>query len=197
MRKNRGLVIASIRTYRLGEGPLRATLLLLSVLGANAQDSIAPRPAEVRDAEILERYERQAAKAFETIRRENNLPKLSRIAHRQQLDQLVCTAALNDANPSGQNFPAALMYKTSDPASVTEELKSIAQYDQVETPPDSRYALAVWPGTDKKTGQRVYWVGVEIYTSAFYEFIDNNFTDNRPDRNQWKRMVAQPCRDVR
>jgi hypothetical protein len=89
------------------------------------------------------------------------------------------------------------MYKTSDPEAVTEELKSIAQYDQVEAPPNSRYAIAIWPGTDKTTGRRVYWVGVEIYMSAFYEFIDNTFTDNRPYRNKWNRMVASPCREER
>jgi hypothetical protein len=146
---------------------------------------------------FLKGYERQIAQTFESLRRENNLPKLSRITRRQELDQLVCTAALNGANPSGQNFPAKLMYKTSDPASVNEQLKSIAQYNQLETPPNSRYAVAIWPGTDKDTGRRIYWVGVEIYTSAFYEFIDNTFTDNRPYRNKWKEMVTPPCRDIR
>jgi hypothetical protein len=89
------------------------------------------------------------------------------------------------------------MYKTPDPASVTEELKAIAHFNQVETPPNSRYAVAIWPGTDKESGRRIYWVGVEIYMSAVYEFIDNTFTDNRPYRNQWKEKVAAPCRDVR
>jgi hypothetical protein len=178
-------------------GPFRVALLLLLLLGANAQDPIPPRSTEIRDPRIFERHERQVAQTFESIRRENDLPKLSRITHRQELDQLVCTAALNDANPSGQNSPAALMYKTSDPAAVTEELKSIARFSQVETPPNSRYAVAIWPRTDKETGQRIYWVGVEIYTSAFYEFIDNTFTDNRPYRNEWKKKVAPSCRDVR
>jgi hypothetical protein len=172
-------------------------LLLLSLLSANAQDHTAPRPAEARDPKIFERYEFQVAQTFESIRRENDLPKLSRITRRQELDQLVCTAALNDTNPSGQNLPAKLMYKTSDPASVTEELKSIARYNQVETPPNSRYAVAIWPGTDKTTRGRIYWVGVEFCISAFYEFIDNTFTDNRPVRNQWKEMVAPSCRDIR
>jgi hypothetical protein len=180
----------------VGNGPFHVALLLLALLSVNAQDSIA-HPTEVRDSKIFEKYERQIAQHFESIRHENKLPKLSRIAHRQDLDQLVCTAALNDANPSGQNFPAALMYKTPDPESVTEELKSIARYNQVETPPNSRFAVAIWPGIEKETGRRIYWVGVEIYTSAFYEFVDNTFTDNRSYRNEWKKIVAPPCRDVR
>lgn len=181
----------------MGKGPFRAAPLLLALLSVNAQDSIALHPREIRNPKIFEKYERQMAQTFESIRHQNNLPKLSRITHRQDLDQLVCTAALNDANPSGQNFPAALMYKTSDPASVTEELKSIARYNQVETPPNSRFAVAIWPGIEKETGRHVYWIGVQIYTSAFYEFIDNTFTDNRSYRNEWKKMVAPPCRDVK
>jgi hypothetical protein len=181
----------------VGKGPFRVALLLLLLLSANAQESSAPRTRALGDPKVFEGYERQLAQSFESLRRENNLPKLSRITRRQELDQLVCTAALNDANPSGQNFPAKLMYKTSDPASRNQELKSIARYNQLETPPNSRYALAIWPGTDKDTGRRIYWVGVEIYTSAFFEFIDNTFTDNRPYRNQWKELVAPSCRDVR
>ena len=182
----------------MGNGPFRVALLLQSLLSANAQDSVAPRPTEVRDPKIFERYERQLAQSFESIRRDNALPKLARITHRQELDQLVCTAALNDANPSGQNFPANLMYKTSDPTSVPDELKSIARYkDLLEPSIDSRYAVSIWPGTDKETGRHIYWVGVEIYPSAFWEFIDNNFTDDRSYRNQWKKMVAPPCRNVR
>jgi len=94
-------------------------------------------------------------------------------------------------------FHAALMYKTSDPASVTKEFKSVALFHQVETPPTSRYAVAVWPGLDTETGRRIYWVGVEIYTSAFYEFIDRTFTDDRFSWGEWKKLVDPTCRDVR
>ena len=181
----------------MAEGHLGIALLLLSLFTANAQGPTAPRAIEVRDPKMFEKYERQLAQIFEMIRRENNLPKLSRINRRQELDQLACTAALSDANPYGHNAPAALMYATSDPTSVTEELKSIARFNQVETPPDSRYAVAIWPGIDKETGRQIYWVGVKIYTSAFYEFIDNTFTDDRPYRNQWKERVAPACRDIR
>jgi len=180
----------------VGKDLFRIALLLPSILIATAQDSTTPRATEVRDPKVFERYESQVAQTFESIHRENGLPKLARIARRQQLDQQVCTAALNGANPYGHSFPAALMYRTSDPTSVTEELKSIARYNQVETPPNSRYAVAIWPGTDKASGRRIYWVGIEIYMSAFFEFIDNTFTDNRPYRNQWKEIVAPPCRDV-
>jgi hypothetical protein len=177
--------------------PFRVALPLLSLLSVNAQDPTAPLPTQPRDPKIFEKYERQIAQTFESIRRDSALPKLSRITHRQQLDQLVCTAALNDSNPYHENAPANLIYKTSDPTSVTEELKSIAQLKDIVGPPDSRYAVSIWPGTDKETGRRIYWVGIEICQSAFWEFIDNNFTDDRPYRNEWKKMVAPPCRNVR
>jgi hypothetical protein len=177
----------------VGKEFFRATLMSLAILRVSAQDTITP----ARDPKIFDKYESQIAQTFESLRHENNLPKLSRITHRQDLDQLVCTAALNDANPRRHNSPAALMYKTSDPESVTEEMKSIARFNQVETPPNSRFAVAVWPGIEKQTGRHIYWVGVQIYPSAFFEFIDNTFTDNRSYRNDWKKLVAPSCRDVR
>ena len=173
-------------------------LMLLSLHSASAQDSATLPPAEGRDPKVFGKYERQVAETLESIRRENDLPKLSRIAHREELDQLVCTAALNGVSPWHENRPAALMYETTDPASLTEELKWVARFNQVEArPPFSRYAIAIWPGIDKETGRRIYWVGVKMYMSAFGEFIDDTFTDNRSYRNEWKKMVAPPCRVVR
>ena len=127
----------------MNNGRSRVALALLALLSANAQDAVAPRRTEVRDPKIFEGYERQIAQTFESIRRGNALPRLSRITHRQDLDQLVCTAALDDASPYGGNSAGDLMYKTSNPASVTPELKSIAQFDLLETPPNSRYAVAI------------------------------------------------------
>src|ERR1700728_435121 len=98
---------ASTRINRRSQvGPRSVALLLLSLLGANAQLYDAPQPPEGRDPKAFEKYELHVALTFESIRRENGLPKLSRINRRQELDQLVCTAALNDANPSGHNLPA-------------------------------------------------------------------------------------------
>jgi hypothetical protein len=171
-----------------------AVLALASVARLGAQDSIASRTVDRR---VFKQYEDQLSRVFESLRRENRAPKLSRIPDRQDLRELVCTAALNDANPYGENSPANLMYKTPDPFLITEDLKSISRFKAVGTPPDSRYAVAVWPGIDKKTGKAIYWVGVGIYTSAFFEFVDNTFTDNRPYRNDWQKLVAPSCRNAR
>lgn len=176
------------------------TVEVALVFGAMVTSARAQAPAASisdRDRELFKRYEDRVSQTFETIRRENRLPKLSRIAHRQELRELVCTAAVRDANPYRQNFPANLIYKTPDPSLSTEELKSIARYNQPETPPNTRYAVAIWAGTDKETGDRTYWIGIEIYPSAFSEFIDNTFTDDRPYRNNWKTQVDPSCRNAR
>src|SRR5580692_4892007 len=124
----------------MGGVPFRfALLLLLSFVYGFAQ---GPSPIEGRERKLFERYEAQLARAFELIRAEKGVPTLSRIRRRQDLDQLVCTAALNDANPRSFNFAGAAMYKTSDPVSVTEELKSSAEFNHAYTPPTSRYAVA-------------------------------------------------------
>jgi hypothetical protein len=189
-------MVNSIRRLLGGRSCYFALTLLLSSFAA-AQDSGGLQTTRARDPKLFDRYESELARNFELIRRENNLPKLSRIAHRQDLDQLVCTAAASGLNARNEYFHAALIYKTSDPASITKGFKSVALFHQVETPPISRYAVAVWPGTEIETGRPIYWVGVETYTSAFYEFIDRTFTDDRFSWDEWKKLVDPTCRDLR
>jgi hypothetical protein len=172
---------------------------MFALLAGSARCQSGPQIAP-NDGKLRQQYEGRVAQIFESIRRDNGLPKFSRINHRHDLEQLVCTAAVNDASPWGHNFPAVSMYKTSEPQSTTKELEQIARFRDLEenpTPPWTRYAVAVWAGIDNETKQRVYWVGIKIYPSTLMEFVDNNLTDDRPYRNDWKKLVAAPCRDVR
>jgi hypothetical protein len=171
---------------------------MFAVLTASATCQSSPQ-ITASDAKLRQQYEGRVAQIFESIRRDNGLPMFSKISHRHDLEQLVCTAAVNDTSPWNYNSPGELMYKTSEPQTVTKELKSIARFQDLagSLPPSTRYAVAVWPGIDNETKQRVYWVGIEIYPSALMEFGDNNLTDDRPYRNDWKKLVATPCRDVR
>jgi hypothetical protein len=159
-----------------------------------------PRPIGVQDRTLRRQYEDKIARSFEALRDKGNLTRLKRIAHREALEQLVCTAALNDSPVWRENSPAALMYRTDNPALLTPELERIARYKDLlqggNNPPNTRYAVAVWPATDRKSGQRVYWVGIQIYVSAWWEFIDNNFTDDRPRKNEWKNLVSGSCRGI-
>lgn len=173
--------------------------LTLAMLTGSAKCQSGPVQISRQDAKLRKQYENRVSKLFETIRQEAGLPHLSRIRDRRDLVQLVCSAAVNDASPSA-NAPAAVMYRTRAPETTTEELDQIARFKDLEpdpTPPWTRYAVAVWPATDSESKQRVWWVGIKIYTSALMEWVDNNLTDDRPYRNNWKKLVAPGCRDVR
>ena len=88
------------------------------------------------------------------------------------------------------------MYRTADPQSPADDLKAIANFKDIEEnpiPPWTRYAIAVWPTEDRSA----WWVGAGIYWSAMSEWFDNNLTDNKPYRNQWKDLVAPGCRSIK
>jgi hypothetical protein len=173
---------------------------MLALLTGSARCQSGTPQIAGNDAKLRQEYEGRVAQIFESIRRDNGLPKFSRINHRHDLEQLVCTAALNDVSPWDHNFPAASMYKTSDPQSTTKELEQIARFKDLEenpTPPSTRYAVAIWPAIDHESKQRVWWVGISIYASALMEWVDNNLTDDRPFRNDWRKLVAAPCLEVR
>jgi hypothetical protein len=173
--------------------------IVLSValtLHALARAQTAPKPAQRQ----LGRLEDEVSRLFEAIRAKDGLPPLTRINHRQSLQQLVCSAAALNAPVWRENRPAAVMYRTGDPRSASQGLEQIAAYkdalDAKGQPRITRYAVAVWQSSSHEDDVAVYWVGVQVYTSAWWEFIDSNFTDDRPYRNDWKRLVAPQCRDA-
>lgn len=173
--------------------------LMFEILSGSAMCQTRSLQISTQDTELREQYEDRVAQMFESIRQDSGLPHLARIRRRHDLEQLVCTAAVNDANPSG-NVAAELMYRTSDPRSPTKELEQIARFKDLEEnpmPPWTRYAVPAWPATDTKSKRLVWWVGIGIYWSAFFEWFDNNLTDDRPYRNDWKKLVTSACRDVR
>jgi hypothetical protein len=145
-------------------------------------------------------YEDQLARLFETLRAKDQLPPLARIVHRESLEELVCSAASLDSPVWGENRPGALMYRTSDPASLSSDLQDIARFRDTlqanDQPTFTRYAVAVWRSPNRESGQPVHWVGIQVFMSAFWEFIDSNFTDDRPYRNQWKDLVTPGCRGI-
>lgn len=135
---------------------------------------------DVTQPSARRRLEDQLARLFESIRAKQGLPPLARIGHRQSLEELVCSAASLDASAWRYNSPAALMYRTSDPAAANQHLEQIAGYQDVlqakGAPRVTRYAVAVWPLSNQGPDRPTYWVGVQVYESAWWEFIDNNFT---------------------
>jgi hypothetical protein len=173
--------------------------LMLGIFTGPARCQSGSPQIAPNDAKLRKQYEARIAQIFESIRRDGGLPKLARIHRRHDLEQLVCTAAVTGANPSG-NFPAALIYRTPDPEPTTKDLEQIARFKDLQenpTPPWTRYSVAVWPAIDSESRQRIWWVGISIYTSALMEWVDNNLADDRPYRNDWKKFVAPDCRDTR
>lgn len=157
-------------------------------------------PSSTHDRNLRRKYEDEIARLFETLRAKDELPSLARIAHRESLEELVCSSASLNAPVWRENRPGALMYRTDNLASSSQDLERIAGYkDPLEgkdQPSITRYAVAVWPASSRESGQPVYWVGIQVYTSAWWEFIDNNFTDNRSYKDEWKKLVTPQCRGI-
>lgn len=89
------------------------------------------------------------------------------------------------------------MYRTENLALVTKDLEWIASYKGFGNSQGmTRYAIAVWPATDRGSGQRIYWVGIQVYMGAWAEFISDNLTDGIFHKDEWKIAVAPACRGV-
>jgi hypothetical protein len=189
-------------------------LLFLLVLTANL--SAQELPARTMQPGIgqmpLKRdkaKEDQVAKLFEAVRVDAKLPHLTRISARDSLSQTVCTIAAAGKLPlfvpspaNGINgaynvpFPVNRMsefYNTTQPQSVSPELKRVASHNEIRSPVPARYSVVVWRADDEKN-ESTYWVGVQLYWSAGWEFFGNHFTDDIEYRNDWKKSIAAECR---
>jgi len=177
-------------------------LLLVVVLttGLLAQEAPVPTRQESGGRLMVERdkdKEDQAAKLFETIRADLKIPQLTRIRHRDSLEQRVCTIALIGTLPKRALTHTSALHKTSQPESISTELKQVASFDDLQpknNPSYARYSVAVWRVRDLQAGEVTYWVGVQVFWSAATEFFDNNFTDDISYHNDWKKYVAPECR---
>ncbi len=180
--------------------PIRIALLsgiVFALQAATAQGSPSPatKPgnAERLTVERDKEKEDEVAKLFEGIRFEAKLPPLKRIRHRADLEQGVCTSALTDKPLKFGN----VSYITTDPQSITPELRKIASSDRVDSnkrPWYARYSVAVWRVKDPQVGKFAYRVGLGLYGTAVGEFVDCHFTDDVYYCGKWKESIARPCR---
>jgi hypothetical protein len=163
-------------------GSASVSFLLTALLFAASQQipvsTQQPKIGQVMPERDKEK-EDWVARLFEHIRAEANLPHLKRIRHRPQLEQDICTSALNgDHSKRGSAF-----YVTTDPESPAPELTKIASSNPQDRyhsgkPIYERYSVAVWRTKDPQTGNASYWVGVGVYGNAVGEFVDCHFTDD-------------------
>ena len=141
--------------------------------------------------------ENQIAKLFETIRADAKILQLTRIEHRDMLEQRVCTLALRDTVPPETSTSISAFYRTALPETVSAELHKVASFNDLNpkhSPSYTRYSVAVWRASDSQTGETMYWVGIHLYWSAVMEFYDTHFTDDIYYRNEWKKSIAAECR---
>jgi hypothetical protein len=175
-------------------------LVVVSAIGLLAQESAIPAKQAGGGRLMGERdkgKEEQVAKLFETVRADAKIPQLTRIRHRDSLEQRVCTIALTGTLPKLTLTPTSALYKTLQPESISTELKQVASFDDLHpknNPSYARYSVAVWRVRDSQTGEAAYWVGVQLFWSAAMEFFDYHFTDDIYYHNDWKKYVAPECR---
>ena len=146
--------------------------------------------------------EDEVAATLAAARQQAGRDKLTRVRYRPELQQIVCSAAIEGAEPhyphgvpalSGiktMNRPTA-MYKTDDPAKVAEindELQRLAAKEQ-----GARFSVAVWSGS-RSDKTREYWVGIGVYKGASTEWFERHLTDDVFVRNDWKQVVLPECR---
>lgn len=190
-------MLARLRTFALAA----LVVGIVSPAGLISGQQSSPSAGDLSSKRSRVRHEDEVARLFEETRVAAHRRPLTRTGRLRPLEQLVCTAALRDKPAWQQNSPARLMYRTADPGQLTTELKQIAEYEDIsgDNAPDRvmRYAVAAWPTVDKMTGQPAFWVGVQLRPKAWIEFVDQNLTDDRPYRNDWKASVAPECRSVR
>jgi hypothetical protein len=145
-----------------------------------------------------EGMEDQLARSFENTRSGAKLPPLTRIRHRNSLEQTVCSIAQNADMSKLRSGNLTAFFRTARPESGSFELTKVGLFNKQDAKKNvlyyPRYAVAVWEVKDSKTGEITYWVGVERYWSALEEFIDYHFTDDVSYHDSWKENVAPVCR---
>jgi hypothetical protein len=109
--------------------------------------------------------EDQIAKLFETIRVDAKLPSLTRIGHRDSLEQQVCTIAHAGTLGNRRAWDRAAYYKTAQPQSISAELTIVASFKEQSEKSKlayPRYSVEVWQAKDSRTGEPTYWVTARV-----------------------------------
>lgn len=175
-------------------------LILVAMFDNFALAQLEAQAAKFRDAS----KEDEVARVFENARKQAGAKPLTRVKFRHEVQEIVCTAALNDRVPTystgvpalggdAKRHPASALYKTTDPAKVTGEMETLASLDPLHKQGYKRFSVAVWRSAlSGAEGQ--YWVGVRLYWSQGIEFFDYHFTDDILYHNSWKKTVSPECR---
>ena len=144
-------------------------LLALVVLAGSLSAQQVPNPSSEGGGKVMGERDRlkedQIAKLFESIRSNLNSPKLTRIGHRDNLEQEVCTMALTGTLPKRPLTDTLAFYKTLQPETISPELNHVASFNALHVKNKAgyrRFSVAVWRNRDSQSKEAVYWVGVEL-----------------------------------
>jgi hypothetical protein len=134
------------------------------------------------------------ANKFFEIRAGANLPRLSRIRSRAEVEEITCTAA----SFGGIRNTRVTVYQTSDPTIPSPELRRLALHETPEGKAGyTRFAVAVWPVRgDKSAAEKSYWVGIKLYLSPIWELLTYTMTDDIGHQNDWTKDVSSNCRGM-
>ena len=136
--------------------------------------------------------EDQIAKTFISIRADAHLTRLTRIKYRVDLQGWTCTAAERDSSL----YP--WIFKTDDPLSDPRLRRRALTEESKGGPNSARFAVAVWPARESpSSAKEAFWVGINMYWTAWWEFFDHTFTDDLFYRNDWKQGVSPACKNAR
>src|SRR5258707_15182951 len=110
------------------------SLLLIAVLatGLLVQEAAVPESQADGGRRMGERdkgKEDEVSKLFETVRADAKISQLTRIRHRDSLEQSVCTIALTGTLRKLTSTDTSTVYKTLQPGSISTELKRLASSD--------------------------------------------------------------------
>ena len=176
------------------------TIVVLASLTALCQQSsssadiakLTPDQTKARD-----KFEDDVAQSVIRVRQTTGLEPISRIRDKK-LRRLSCTFAVrNDALgfqkdfgfPSG--FPLAHLEASPEQFADAYQawLQSHGGKDWPGGPKAARFAVGAWPAQE---GGK-YWVSFEYHPSAVGELATKPFYDAK---NDWKRVVVDPCKKV-
>ena len=175
---------------------IRCTLavLLVSTTAAAAQGVTSSAPAPDRAAEAL------VARTFETARARSHLRRLSRIADRTALRQIVCSAAASESSIRGlltkESQADSSLFALHANSSPEEQVRRVAEYDDRSSAGNrkiARYSVAAFRSSSDPDQT---WVGVGLYWGRLTEYVAVHFSRSytAPDLRQ---AVVPACRDVR
>lgn len=177
-----------------------STILLASVLSLAALSNARQETVNVAhypDPNLLRSIEDPIAQQIIEMRGKAGLPKLKRV-YRMETRQFACTAALQEKTAIGYTaFHGLAMYLSDDQSVAKLALEHIAHDPQVAHREFNKFSVAAWPVSDPHHPPETYGIALMLFPRWGSNWLAYVLTDASEFRNDWKKMVAHECQDVK